>query len=86
MKNSYLERVDFRHRLLATILLVAMCEEHDVLAHSFYIRIVLYNLIVLQLRVQDRSAKETLAAALMSPREVHTGCGERLLDACGVGR
>ena len=86
MKISYLERVDFRSRLLATILLVAVREEHDVLAHSFHIWVILHNFVVLQIWVQDRSAKGTLAVAPMSQGEVHTGCGERLLGACGVGR
>ena len=45
--NAYLEGVDFGNRLLAPILLVVVCEEHDILAHSLYIRIALHNFIVL---------------------------------------
>ena len=61
-------------------------EEHDILAHSLHIRVVLHNFIVLQLRIQDRSVKENLSEVCPSLGEMHTECGERLLDAYDVGR
>ena len=70
---------------MTTILLVVVGEEHDILAHSLHIRVALHNFVVLQVGVQDRSGKEVLTTAFTSLGEVHTGCGERLLDACDVG-
>ena len=55
--NTYLERVDFGYRLPAAILLVVVCEEYDVFAHPLHIGVGLYDFVVLQLRVQDRSVK-----------------------------
>lgn len=56
--KTYLERVYFRDGLLTTILLVVVREEDNVLAHSLNIRVVLYEFVVFQFGVQDRSVKK----------------------------
>ena len=61
MVNAYLERVDFRYRLLATIFLMLVREEHDIFAHSLHIRVARHNLVVLQLRIQYCSVEEILS-------------------------
>ena len=58
--NAYLERINIGCRLLATTLLLVMCEEHDVFTHSLHIWVIHHSFVVLQLRVQDCSATEGL--------------------------
>jgi hypothetical protein len=58
--ETHLKCVDLGNRLLATIFLVVMGEEHNVLTHSPHVWVAQHDLVVLQLRVQDRSKKEDL--------------------------
>src|SRR5260221_10990858 len=50
--NTYLESVDFRYRrILTTILLVVVSEEHDVFTHPPHMRVFCHHFIILPFRI-----------------------------------